>query len=142
VGYHVVNALAHHFGHPDVEPYSDLSEPLTDRVDVLFERQLTPEMAEILTEYDEVIFVDAHTGIYREELRLVDVEPAYVPSALTHHLTPESLLAFTEVMFGDTPHGVLCSVRGYVFDFSNELSERTQILAKQAVEKLLTLIGH
>jgi hydrogenase maturation protease len=140
LGFHVVNEIAHRFGHPDVEPYSELPDVLTDSVDVLFARQLTPEMAEILGDYDRVILVDAHTGAYEEELRLVELEPGYVSSPLTHHLSPESLLVLAEVLTGRAPRGYLCSARGYVFDFSNELSERTQALALQVVEKVLALI--
>jgi hydrogenase maturation protease len=141
VGYHVVNLLAQHFGHSGVEAYSDLPEELTENVGALFGRQLTPEMAEILTEYDRVIFVDAHTGAYDEELRAVEVEPGYVPAALTHHLTAETLLALTEVMFGGSPKGYLYSARGYEFEFSNDLSQRTQTLVERVVEGILALIG-
>jgi hydrogenase maturation protease len=140
LGFHVVNELAHRFGHPDVEPYSDFPDPLSDTVDVMFQRQLAPEMAEILSDYDQVIFVDAHTGIYEEEVRLAELEPGYVLSTLTHHLSPESLLAFTEVMSGRAPRGYLCSARGYSFDFSNELSERMKALAEEVLEQVLTLI--
>jgi hydrogenase maturation protease len=141
LGYHVVNAIAHRFGHPDVEAYSDLPSVLADTVDVLFQRQLTPEMADILEEYDQVVFVDAHTGAYQEEVRFVEVEPGYVPSALTHHLSPETLLVLTAVLAGHAPRGYLCSARGYEFDFSNELSARTKELAELVIEQVLTLVS-
>jgi len=141
LGYHVVNAIAHRFGQPDVEPYSDLPSVLADAVDVMFQRQLTPEMADLLGEYDQVVFIDAHTGAYQEELRLVAVEAGYVPSALTHHLSPETLLVLTEVLAGRAPRGYLCSARGYEFDFSNELSARTKELAEQVVEQVLALVS-
>ncbi len=137
IGYYVVNQLARRFGHLDVEPYSELPETLTDTIDVYFQRQLVPEMAEIVADYDRVIFVDAHTGVYNEEVRVVDLTPGYSQSPLTHHLTAESLLALTEVMFGRAPRGVLCSARGYEFDFTNELSEGSRTLADRLVEQIL-----
>jgi hydrogenase maturation protease len=141
IGYYVINRLARRFGHSDVEPYSELPENLTDMADVLFQRQLMPEMAEVVADYDRVIFVDAHTGAYNEDIRVVDLTPGYSQSPLTHHLTAESLLALTEVMFGRAPQGVLCSARGYEFDFTNELSEGSRALADRLVEQILAWLG-
>jgi hydrogenase maturation protease len=139
LGYYVVSELARRAAQMEVEPYDDLPTALTGNVDLLFLRQLTPELAETLADYDQVFFVDAHTGAYAEELRMVELESRYLPSALTHHMTTETLLDLTEVMFGHKPQGYLYSARGYDFDFSTNLSERTRLLAEQIIEKLLTL---
>jgi hydrogenase maturation protease len=141
IGYYVVNQLARRFGCPDVEAYAELPEVLTDTVDVLFQRQLMPEMAEIVADYERVIFVDAHTGAYDQEIRVVELTPGYSQSPLTHHLTAGSLLALTEVMFGRAPRSTLCSARGYEFDFTNELSAASRDLADRLVEQILAWLA-
>ena len=141
LGYYVVNEISRRLAHSDIEPYGYEPEMLTDSVAGLFQRQLVPEMAEMLADFDRVIFVDAHTGAYDEEVRVVKVEPGYVPQALTHHLSTEMLLFLTEAVAGRAPTGYLCSGRGYEFDFTNDLSERTRITAGHIVEKVLAIIG-
>ena len=140
LGYYVVNEVSRRIARADFEPYGYEPEMLTDSVAGLFQRQLVPEMAEMLADFDRVIFVDAHTGAYDEELRVVKVEPGYVPQALTHHMSAETLLFLTEAMTGHAPTGYLCSGRGYEFDFTNDLSERARMLADQIVERVFELI--
>jgi len=141
LGYYVVNEVSRRLAQADIEPYGYEPEMLTDSISGLFQRQLVPEMAEILADFDRVIFVDAHTGAYDEEVRVVKVEPGYVPQALTHHMSPETVLFLTEVMAGRAPVAYLCSGRGYEFDFTDGLSERTRKTADQIVEKVLEIIG-
>ena len=140
LGYYVVNEVSRRIVQADIEPYGYEPEMLTDNVGGLFQQQLMPEMAEVLAGFDRVIFVDAHTGAYDEELRVAEVEPGYVPQALTHHMSAEMLLFLTEAIAGHAPTGYLCSGRGYEFDFTNELSERTRILADQIVEKVFEIL--
>lgn len=139
LGYHVLNEVSRRTAGTRIEPYGYEPQRLTDSVAGLFQRQLLPEMAEMLAGFDRVIFVDAHTGAYDQDLRVVEVNPGYVPQALTHHMSAETLLALTEVMAGRTPTGYLCSGRGYEFDFTSDLSERTRGIADQIVEKVLEL---
>jgi len=66
----------------------------------------------------------------------------WVHSAFTHHLSIGELLAITQTLYARCPAAWLLSVRGYAFEFSQELSPQTQALARQAAEMLYThLIG-
>ena len=140
LGYYVVNEVSRRLAHADLEPYGYEPVMLTPEIGGLFQRQLVPEMAEMLADFDRVIFVDAHTGAYDEELRVTRVEPGYAPHALTHHMSPETLLYLTEVMAGHGPQGYLYSARGYEFDFCDVLSERTHMLADQIVEQVIGMV--
>ena len=141
LGYYVVNEVSHHLTHSDLEPYGYEPETLTLEVSGMFQRQLVPEMAEMLADFDRVVFVDAHTGAYDEEVRVTRIEPNYAPQALTHHMSPEMLLYLTEAMAGHCPEGYLCSARGYEFDFCDVLSERTHTLADQIVQRVLEMVS-
>ncbi len=105
--------------------------------DLWFVLQLTPEMSEDIAAYDEVIFVDAHTGAYAEDVRVVEVQPALQTSPLTHHLTPEMLLSITQQVFQSRPAGRLVSIKGENFGFKRGLSPTAQARLDQALELIL-----
>lgn len=140
VGYHVLKAIATRLGRPPLAVDEDGLDALGEEVDLVCLPQLLPELAEKLAAYDQVLFVDAHTGAYAEGLHCVAVEPQYMPSAFTHHMTPQMLLgvalAFSEIV----PSACLLSIRGHDFEFGMELSEETGRLAAQAVERIMGML--
>lgn len=118
-------------------PFSYEDEfPTNNRMDFLFFLQLTPEMAEDISHYERVCFVDAHTGDIPEPVRLVEVESEFQRSPFTHHLTPQSLLSMCEVIYKKKPRAALISVRGYHFGFSRELSEECKAHVPVAVKEI------
>lgn len=105
--------------------------------DFWFTLQLTPEMAESVAEYERVCFIDAHTGAIPEEVCLQSVSSQFQRSPLTHHLTPQSLLALCEVLYQCPREAILVSVRGYQFGFTQTLSAQTQALSRQASQQIV-----
>jgi hydrogenase maturation protease len=99
--------------------------------------QLLPEMAELISQYERVCFVDAHTGRVPEDLSIQDLGAEFQKSPFTHHLTPQTCLSLAKTLYGKSPAAVLVSVRGYEFGFSNDLSTRTRMLAHQAVNHIV-----
>jgi len=91
-------------------------------------------MAEDISAYEYVCFVDAHTGNIPEPVRLIHVESEFQASPFTHHLTPQSLLSLCETIYKKKPDAALLSVLGHRFLFSRQLSEETATLVPQAVE--------
>lgn len=124
VAWHILHQLAIKLGLPSPESYED-EFPESALIDFAFYLQLTPEMAEDISAYEYVCFVDAHTGNIPEPVRLIDVESEFQHSPFTHHLTPQSLLSMCETIYGKKPEAVLLSVLGHRFLFSRELSEET-----------------
>ncbi len=98
--------------------------------------QLIPEIAEPISCFRRVCFVDAHTGSYAEEIHFMPLQPELQISPFTHHLTPQSCLQLSLRLYGRAPQAVLCSVRGYEFGFGRSLSERTAALAKEALQRI------
>lgn len=136
VAWHILRGLAGRLGSAVFETLDgDLCqvEPSPVLVCML---QLVPEMAEPLSCFGRVCFVDAHTGAYAEEMRFAELQPDYQGSPFTHHLTPQSCLALAATLHGRAPQAVVCSVRGYEFGFAHSLSERTSALADQAIERI------
>jgi hydrogenase maturation protease len=133
VAWHILRALTIKLGLVPPESYED-EFPEFKAIDFAFHLQLTPEMAEEITEYKHVAFIDAHTGNIPELVRLIDVESEFQRSPFTHHLTPQSLLSMCETIYEKKPDAALLSVLGHRFLFSRELSEETAALVPHAVE--------
>ena len=134
VAWHVLTGIAQELG-ADVSSSWEDPLPSTPEADFAFHLQLTPELAEDITAYDRVCFVDAHTGKIPENVQVVDVAPEYQTSPFTHHLTPEMLLSMSQELYQKTPEAILVSVRGYEFGFETELSPFTSSLVTEAVER-------
>ena len=134
VAWHVLKGVADQLGLETSQTWED-PLPSTSEADFTFHLQLTPEMAEDLTSYDRVCFVDAHTGKIPANVQVVDVTPEYQTSPFTHHLTPEMLLSMSRELYQKSPEAILVSVRGYEFGFETELSPFTSSLVTEAVER-------
>lgn len=121
------------------DPPEDTFFPQGRQPDLWFCLQLVPEMAETVSQYDRVCFLDAHTGL-AEEIIAAPLAPAFQVSALTHHLAPASLLSICQALSNRVPEAVLISVQGDQFGFSRDLStsaERRVPLALQYIQSWL-----
>ena len=140
VAWHILAAMAERMGLPAPESYED-EFPLNNRIDFNFQLQLTPEMAEDISLYQQVCFVDAHTGFIPEPVRLIEVESEFQHSPFTHHLTAQSLLSMCETIYHKKPRAALLSVRGFYFGFDRQLSPETTALLPHALHQLETWLG-
>jgi hydrogenase maturation protease len=137
VAFQVINTLRRHFGQGALSEEDTGLENLGASVDSVFLSQLTPELMDILAEYGQVIFVDAHVYENLEDLHCAPVVPEYAPATFTHHLTPGALLALLKALYGVEPAGHLVSIRGYDFDFHRKLSASTLALVEPAADCIL-----
>ena len=133
VAWHILRALTTRLGLSAPDSYED-EFPEHAEIEFAFYLQLTPEMAEDVSAYDHVCFVDAHTGNIPEPVRLIDVQSEFQASPFTHHLTAQSLVSMCETIYGKKPDAALLSVLGHRFLFSRQLSEETARLVPEAVE--------
>jgi hydrogenase maturation protease len=141
VAWHVLRVLAERLQRSLIEwdgADLDQDDPSPHLVCML---QLTPEVAELLGDYQRVCFVDAHTGAYAEDIRFAAAEPDLQTSPFTHHLTPPACLILAEAMYGYAPRAAVLSVRGHQFGFSNSLSAPTAGLAAEAVERIIAWLA-
>src|SRR5690606_31971958 len=110
IGQHVAWELMKHF----------------DRSDLLVRiaYQLTPELAEIVSHFETVVFIDARVGSRLGEMVWEEIQPAIGTGAFTHNVTPGALLGAAHELYGRTPSGLLISIVGEVFDYGTDLSPR------------------
>ena len=140
VGPAVVNALRRQLGRPPLAADEDGYDELGHRVDTLLVHQLTPELAELIANYELTVFVDAHMGSIDKEIHVEELPPVAKVGTVLHQLHPRALLALAGELYGCRPRGVLVSVRGYDFDFGEGLTPQTASLVPLAVEQILKLI--
>jgi len=132
VAWHLLNRILNETGCRENDLFASDIIQSKQGLDIWFNFQLLPEMAETVALYDRVVFIDAHTGAIQDEISLVPVLPQYQNSPLTHHFTPSSCLALAESLAGKYPQAWLLSVRGYQFAFNRELSLQTRALVEKA----------
>ena len=144
VAWHVINKLLGEIDSQitDLE-LSDLQDYRTvdNDLDVVFTLQLMPEMADFVSKYRSVCFIDAHTGTQNEEIHYETITPLFQQSPFTHHLTPQSLLSIAKSLYHKQPDAFLLSIRGYEFGFLRTLSSQTQILVKETLPILLNWVS-
>ncbi|NTW78489.1 MAG: hydrogenase maturation protease, partial [Syntrophaceae bacterium] len=136
VAYEVINTLRQRLGQELLSEGDTGLEGMGAEVDSIFLIQLMPEIMEVLIDYDQIIFVDAHAGANTNDLNCIPVTPEYVSSTFTHHMSPASLLAFLKLLYNREPAGHIVSLKGNDFDFKRMLSDSTRILIPAAVEKI------
>jgi hydrogenase maturation protease len=99
--------------------------------------QLTPELAAEIARAELVIFVDAVERAGAQGVQAMEILAQTSSQAMTHHTTPQGLLAMAQALYGACPRAVLVSVPGVNF----ELSEGLSPVALQGAELALKLIG-
>jgi hydrogenase maturation protease len=137
VAWHILDMIARQLDLPEPSQGLEDLEQSQDWPHLLCILQLVPELAEVIATYDQVCFVDAHTGAYPEDIRFEKIETEFQTSPFTHHMTPQTCLALAQTLYGYAPPGIAVSVRGHQFGFSNELSIATAEFAKAAKEHLV-----
>jgi hydrogenase maturation protease len=138
LAWHILAKLARLFNIEGIDPDSEDFFPVGNNPDLLFTLQLTPELAETISRYERVCFIDAHTGEIGEDVSFHEIAPEFKSSPLTHHMTPQTLLSLVVTLYQRNPGAVLISVRGSTFGFTRSLSEKASQLVPTAVEKIIT----
>lgn len=140
VGWHILKNLAEREGYQIADDPGSPIEIEGNNVDLIFLLQIIPELAETISHYKRVCFVDAHTADIPEEISWFKLHPEYEKSPLTHHMSPKTVLSISATIYGSVPEAILVSVRGFSFEFSQELSPKTAVLAQKATEKIWSWI--
>lgn len=103
--------------------------------------QLLVEMAQAAAEADFVIFVDAGRDGAPGEVRTRPVETVELGrSSLTHHLTPETLIALAESLYGRRPEAILATVGGADFGHGERLSAAVEYALPRLVARVAGLV--
>ncbi|HEU5397297.1 MAG TPA: hydrogenase maturation protease [Verrucomicrobiae bacterium] len=104
-------------------------------VEVMTRHQLLPEMAEKVSQFEVVVFIDAavRAGALTT---LMPLEPAAVSQLMAHATDPRSLLAMSRELYGYHPTGFARAIPGEDFGFGDGLSPR----AEQGMQAAINLL--
>jgi hydrogenase maturation protease len=141
VAWHILHGVAKRLGRPVPDLDTGGLDQLGQSPDLLFVLQLTPELSELIADYDFVCFIDAHTGAYPEDLRFEPINAEFQAAPFTHHMTPQTCLALAKSVYGRMPQASVVSVRGHRFGFSHVLSTETALLAEEASERVTSWLS-
>jgi hydrogenase maturation protease len=114
-----------------VEQLADAYTQVSDKAEYLAMRQLTPELVEVISSADTVIFVDAADGempegICSRELTVSDMPADQKPGAFTHHVEPTALLQSARFLYGRYPRAWLYTVKGENFKLGDSFSPQVE----------------
>lgn len=123
------------------------AQQLADRicredVDIVTCHQLTPELAEAVSQADLAFFIDAACEGHPGTLRCEEIQPNESSNVdFTHHFDIPALLACANILYGSYPRAVLCSITAESFDLTENLSDAVQAALPSLVQRVLTLIA-
>lgn len=126
VGWHVAQQL--------------VAAPWDDEIHIITCHQLTPELAEPLSQAKRVVFIDAEVqaspGTFT--CRWIVATPD-LPGTFSHHLTPAALLAWAKCFYGTAPEAVVVCMAGASFGCSEVLSPAVQAALPACVAQVRAL---
>jgi len=116
-----------------------LAEALAGKeVEVITCHQLTPELAEPLSQCRRAVFIDADAEGKPGEIHRRAVRPqAPTSSSFTHTCTPSGLLASAKQLYGRRPQAIVITVTAQSFEFGDTLSPAVAAALPEVVEQVL-----
>jgi hydrogenase maturation protease len=106
-------------------------------VEVLIRYQLTPELADVVSQANAVIFIDASRDGEPGELTFQPVVPTAEPASLSHELSPAAVLELCRQLYRRCPPAFLVSLCGECFDHGEGLSPKVAA----SLPRLTALVG-
>jgi hydrogenase maturation protease len=104
---------------------------VAQRLQGLAVHQLTPDLAEPISQAAKVVFIDADVTLPAGEIRRAPV--AETQSSIGHHCTPGELLVIARALYGRAPEAELISI-GIE---STDLAETFSVKVQDAAARLL-----
>lgn len=113
--------------------FADDISAQTDLFDIEYRYQLQVEDAELITQYEQVIFVDACHHSLPDGYSYFECQPAPAENFTTHTLAPQNVLWICHELFGYSPTCFVLAIGGNNWELRNGMSE----VAKENLEKAL-----
>jgi len=105
-------------------------------VELLTAHQLEVDHAEVISRFDNVVFVDAAVPQSQKPITETVVQPRFQSHAVAHYLTPSDLVSLSDTLYGQVPRAALFSIRGIDFGFGTGLSSATEVWALEVVHRI------
>ena len=110
-----------------------LQQATLPNVTCLAVHQLTPELSENMSLAETVILIDASVEGQAGDIKITPVIAHANTPAMTHHLSPQGLLAMTNWLYDMLPFTILITITGADFGVGEGLSD----VVKEKVDLLV-----
>lgn len=112
--------------------FIDEFSELTNLFDIEYRYQLQIEDAELVSNYEKVIFVDASHQPTEKGFSFYDCVPAPTSAFTTHQLNSETVLWLAQELFNATPKGIVMAITGTYWQLHHGLSDEAKENFKKA----------
>jgi hydrogenase maturation protease len=120
-------------------------DDLLPGLDVLELQELLPEHAEVVSQADGVLFLDASVAGRPGEVRAPRLAPRTARAAVIHALMPEEVLGLARAQYGRCPPAALVTIGGKEFSFGDALSPEVEaalpLARSRAQEMVAAFVG-
>jgi hydrogenase maturation protease len=99
---------------------------LPEGVEIVTRHQLTPELAQAVSEASYVLFLDAARPGVPGEIVSTQIRPQKQSSVFTHEFSPASILGAAKELYGHCPEALALSLVGECFDHGEGLSAKVK----------------
>lgn len=114
-----------------------LEKEYSHRVNFLYVQQLDIGLAESLSAYVAVLFVDASISAAKANINLLQKNSTGSGSrSFTHHIQPQVLAQLVQKLYGDHTTFFLCEIPVQALELSNELSAPARKDAAEATKQI------
>lgn len=114
--------------------FLDFLEEQNAAIDVEYRYQLQIEDAELISNYDAVIFVDATKEETEDGFYLKPCYPSEKHSFSTHALNPETILYLSNKIYNHNPEASIFGIQGYEWELLIGLSKKGNINFNKAIK--------
>lgn len=119
-------------------------EVLCDDVHIIATQQLTPEISEIVSRAERVLFIDAACTGEPGTLKCKQIVPGATSNRHSHELSPIGLLKLAQDLYARCPPAYLLTIGAQSFSTGNSLSPRVAaalVPAKAAILRFIDCSG-
>lgn len=113
-----------------------------EKLHVLKVLQLTPELAETISNVELVILVDAAAHGEPGTLTCDSITSSESDLRYSHDFTPATLIQMAKTLYGRQPKSFLICAAGKVFEHGESLSPEISVAVPAALAKVREIAGH
>lgn len=103
--------------------------------------QLNIEDAEIISNYDLVVFADASVEEMEKDVTLTRLDGKNELAFTTHAASPGYVVHLCSTLFGKIPESYLLHIKGYEWEFQEGLSERARKNLEEAFDLMKQVLS-
>ena len=104
--------------------FMDFLEEQNSNIDIEYRYQLQIEDADLISNYNTVIFVDATKEDTEDGFYLKPCHPSEAYSFSTHALNPETILYLSQKLYNHSPDASIFAIQGYDWELKIGLSDQ------------------